>query len=115
MWYFPHFGVRHPKKKSIRVVFDSSAEFNGVSLNKKLLPGPDLMNSLLGVLMRFRRENYAIMCDVEQMFFSFHVNPEHRDFLRFLWFRNNDPKHPIIEYRMNVHLLSNGPSPAIAT
>ena len=115
VWYLPHFGIRHPKKKSIRVVFDSSAEFNSVSPNKQLLPGPDLMNNLLGVLMRFRKENFAIMCDIEQMFFSFHVNPEHRDFLRFLWFRNNDPKQPIIEYRMNVHLFGNGPSPATAT
>ena len=100
VWYLPHFGVRHPKKKSIRVVFDSSAEFNSVSLIKQLLPGPDLMNNLLRVLMRFRKENFAIMCDIEQMFFSFYVNSEHTDFLPFLWFRNNDPKQQIIEYRI---------------
>ena len=39
-----------------------------MSLNKVLLPGPDLMNSLLGVLIRFRRERVGIMCDLEQMF-----------------------------------------------
>ena len=114
LWYLPHFRVRHPKKKSLRIVFNLSAEFKGASLNKQLLPGPDLMNSLLGVLKRFRRENYAIMCNIEQMFHSFYVNPEHRDFLCFLWFRDNDPKQPIIDYRMNVHLLGNGPSPAVA-
>ena len=42
-WYLPHFGVYHPKKKDkIRVVFDSTAESNGVSLNKLLVSGPDL-------------------------------------------------------------------------
>ena len=47
VWYLPHFGVYHPKKPTqIRVVFDSSAEYSDVSLNKELLPGPDLMNSL---------------------------------------------------------------------
>ena len=57
LWYLPHFGVYHPKKPTqIRVVFDSSAEYEGVSLNKELLPGPDMMNSLLGVL----RENPSI-------------------------------------------------------
>ena len=66
-------------------VFDSSAEYQGASLNKILLTGHDQMNSLHGVLLRFRRENAAVMCDMEQMF---HVNQEHRDFLRFLWFRN---------------------------
>ncbi|XP_070577689.1 uncharacterized protein [Ptychodera flava] len=30
-WYLPHFGVYHPKKQQIRVVFDSSAKYNGVS------------------------------------------------------------------------------------
>ena len=31
-WYLPHFGVYHPKKPDqIRVVFDSSAEYQGVS------------------------------------------------------------------------------------
>ena len=51
VWYLPHFGVYHPKEPTqIRVVFDSSAEFERVSLNKELLSGPDMMNSLLGVL-----------------------------------------------------------------
>lgn len=85
VWYLPHFGVYHPKKPTqIRVVFDSSAEYKGVSLNKTLLPGPDLMNSLVGILMRFRKENTAIMYDIEQIFHSFHVTPKQRDFLRFL-------------------------------
>jgi len=55
------------------------------------------------------------MCDVEQMFHSFHVDPAHRDFLCFLWFEGNDPSKPITEYRMNVHLFGNGLSPAVAT
>ena len=116
VWYLPHFAVYHPKKPDqIRVVFDSSAEFQGVSLNKELLPGPDQMNSLLGVLVRFRRENVALICDVEQMFHSFYVNSEHRDFLRFLWFKDNNPLEEIVEYRMLVHLFGNVSSPAVAT
>ena len=116
VWYLPHFGVYHPRKlDQIRVVFDSSCEFEGVSLNKELLAGPDLMNNLIGVLMRFRQENHGVMCDIEQMFYSFHVNSEHRNYLRFLWFKNNDPRQEIIDYRMTVHLFGNGPSPAIAT
>ena len=55
------------------------------------------------------------MCDVEQMFHFFHVDPKHRNFLRFLWFKDNDPSQHVIEYRMTVHQFGNGPSPAVAT
>ena len=74
-----------------------------------------MMNSLLGVLILFRAENTAVMCDIEQMFHSFYFNPSNRDFLRFLWFEDNVTGKPIVEYRMNVHLFGNGPSPAVAT
>ena len=114
-WYLPHFATYHNTKHTIRIVFDSSCEFQGVSLNKVLLPGPDLMNNLIGVLIRFLKENIAVMCDVEQMFHSFYVDPAHRDFLRFLQFEGNNPSKPMVEYRMNVRLFGNGPSPAVAT
>ena len=107
--------MRHPKKTTIRVVFDSSAEFSGVSLNKTLLQGPDQMNSLLGILLRFRVGQVAIMGDVEQMFHNVHVSPEHRNKLSFPWFLYNNPERPIVDHRMNVHLFGNLLSPAIAT
>ncbi|KAK7889072.1 hypothetical protein WMY93_024632 [Mugilogobius chulae] len=115
-WYLPSFGVYHPRKpEQIRVVFDSSAQCNGISLNNVLLTGPDLNNSLLGVLIRFRRERVAVMADIEQMFHCFVVREDHRDYLRFLWFRDNDPNKDIVEYRMRVHVFGNSPSPAVAT
>lgn len=114
-WYLPLFGVYHPRKPDkIRVVFDSSASCEGVSLNGVLLTGPDLNNSLLGVLMRFRKEQVAITADIEHMFHCFIVKEDHRDFLRFLWYRNNDPTSDIVDYRMRVHLFGNSPSPAVA-
>ena len=69
VWYLPHHGIYHPKKPNkIRVVFDCSAEYQGTSLNKQLYQGPDLTNSLLGVLLRFHQERVAYMTDVEAMF-----------------------------------------------
>ncbi|XP_033124807.1 uncharacterized protein LOC117123090, partial [Anneissia japonica] len=114
-WYLPHFPVHHPKKNSLRVVFDGSAEFNGCSLNKALLRGPEHMNSLLGVLLRFRIGNIAVMGDIEQMFHNFYVDTPDRNFLHFLWFKDNDTSQPIVEYRMNVHLFGSTSSPAVAT
>ncbi|XP_061166266.1 uncharacterized protein LOC133175165 [Saccostrea echinata] len=114
-WYLPVFGIYHPKKPGqIRCVFDSSATFKGVSLNSVLLSGPDLTNSLIGVLMRFRSEQTGIMADIQKMFYSFTVRESHRNFLRFLWYEDNDFDKDIIEYRMRVHVFGNKPSPAIA-
>jgi hypothetical protein len=99
IWYLPHFGVYHPRKPNkIRVVFDSSAEFKGTSLNKELLSGPDMHNGLQGILVRFRRNAVGVMSDIEQMFQNFHVHPPHRDLLRFLWFADNDKEKYVIVY-----------------
>lgn len=115
-WYLPLFGVYHPQKKDkIRGVFDSSAKCDGLSLNDVLLSGPDLMNNLYGVLLRFRRESIAIMADIEQMFYCFMVDADHRRYLRFIWHKDNDFEKPLVDYQMKVHVFGNSPSPAVAT
>ena len=67
-WYIPHHGVYHPKKHKLRIVFDCGATYQGLSLNSQLLQGPDLTNSLTGVLTRFRQGTVAFIADVEAMF-----------------------------------------------
>ena len=107
VWYIPHHGVYNPKKpEKIRVVFDCSSRYKGTSLNDHLLQGPDLTNSLIGVLIRFRQEKIAVTCDVEKMFHQFRVDEEDRDYLRFIW-EDGD-------YRMKVHLFGATSSPGCA-
>nr|XP_015830265.2 uncharacterized protein LOC107395402 [Nothobranchius furzeri] len=114
-WYIPHHGVYHPRKpEKIRVVFDCSAKHEDTSLNDHLLTGPDLINTLAGVLCRFRENRIAIMCDVEKMFHRFHVNPEDRDFLRFLWWKDGNTNTEPKEYRMRVHVFGTASSPGCA-
>lgn len=85
-WYLPHHCVFHPKKPNkLRVVFDCSARYNGCSLNDHLLQGPDMINNLNGILIRFRQHPIALMCDVEKMYHQFHVSESDRDYLHFLW------------------------------
>ncbi|KAL0159384.1 hypothetical protein M9458_043109, partial [Cirrhinus mrigala] len=101
-WYLPIFGVNHPQKPNqIRVVFDSSAPYSSVSLNDMLLTGIDL-------------SKVAILVAIQQMFHCFLVCDDHRNFLRFLWHKDNDVNKEIIEYRMKVHIFGNRPSPAVA-
>ena len=49
-------------------------KYDGVSLNSNLLPGPDLTNSLVGVLLRFRQSKIGMMSDIEAMFHQVNVN-----------------------------------------
>ena len=114
-WYIPHHGVYHPKKKhKIRVVFDCSARYQGTSLNEHLLQGPDLMNSLVGVLCRFREQPIAIMGDIERMFHQFRVRVEDRDYLRFLWWKDGNLNEEPVIYRIKVHLFGATSSPGCA-
>lgn len=111
-WYIPHHGVYHPQKPDkIRIVFDCSTTFMGHSLNKYLLQGPDLTNSLVGVLCRFRKELIAFMCDLEAMFHQFKVKEEDRDYLRFYWWENGDITKTPVQYCMTVHLFGAASSP----
>jgi len=114
VWYIPHHGVYHKKKGKLRVVFDCSSSFKGHSLNSKLLQGPDLINPLLGVLLRFRKERISKMADIEAMYYQVQVQNHHHDFLRFLWWPQGDVDQPLEVYRMNVHLFDAVSSPSIA-
>ena len=109
-WYIPHHAVKHSRKPA-RVVFNCPASFKGVSLNAKLLQEPDLTNRLYGILMRWRKENVAIMADIESMYYQMNVPPEERDFLRYLWWPNGDLSQDPATYRMRVHVFGAISSP----
>ena len=114
-WYIPHHGIYHPyKPEKIRVVFDCSAKFRGVSLNSMLYKGPDLTNSLVGVLTRFREDRIAVMADIESMFHHVRVPDRDSTFLRFLWWDDGDTTREVQEYQMLVHLFGAISSPASA-
>lgn len=115
-WYIPHHGIYHPKKPTkLRVVFDCSAKHNGTSLNDHLLQGPDLINNLTGILLRwFRQHPIALMCDIEKMFHQFHVQRCDRDYLSFLWWKNGNTETQPRVHRMKVHLFGATSSPGCA-
>ena len=53
-WFLPHHPVLNPTKPGkVRMVMDAAAKKSRVSLNDNLLIGPDLLNSLTGVLECF--------------------------------------------------------------
>ncbi|XP_068696909.1 uncharacterized protein [Montipora foliosa] len=113
VWYIPHHGVYHPHKPTkIRVIFDCFAQFKGLALNNILYKGPDLINSLVGVLTRFREDRIAVMADVESMFYQVRVPEKDSSFLRFLWWDDDNMATEAQEYQMLVHLFGAVSSPA---
>ena len=61
--YIPHHAVIKPEKKStpVRIVFNSSSVFQGHKLNDYWMKGPDLLNNLFGVVLRFREKEVAVV------------------------------------------------------
>ena len=115
-WYLPHHPVFHPQKPGkVRVVFDAAAKYKGKGLNKELFTGPDLLSSVVGVLLRFRNHKIALVGDVEAMFHQVRVKPSDRDALRFLWAESpfKDPTK-IDTYQMLVHIFGATDSPCCA-
>ena len=105
-WYLPHHpmtNVNEPGK--VCVMKDAAAIFQGSSLNALLITGPDLLNPLVGVLTRFRRDPVAIGGDIEAMFHQVRVTEEDSDSLRFLWtediFSDDEP----YVLKMMVHIF----------
>jgi hypothetical protein len=114
-WYLPHHPVFHTQKPDkTRVVFDCSVKCQDTSLNDQLLQGPDLTNSLTGVLTRFRQGPTAFMADDEAMFHQVRVPVDDCDSLRFLWWPNGDTTDIPEEYQMMVHLFGSISSPSCA-
>ena len=114
-WYLPHHPVVSPSKPGkVRIVFDCAATYKSISLNSQVMQGPDLNNKLLGVLIRFRQGQVALMADVQEMFHQVRVDPVHRDALRFLWWQDDQMAEEPVTYRMTAHLFGGVWSPSCA-
>ena len=84
-WYLPHHPVLNTNKLGkVRRVLNGAAKFQDASLNKSLLTGPDLLQNLIYVSLRFQQHPYAVSADIEGMFLQVGVLPSDQPSLRFL-------------------------------
>ena len=85
VFYLPVFSVKNENKLGrVRPVHDAAAKTAGVGLNDQLEAGPDLLQYLPGVLLRFRQYAYGIKGDISDMFLRIKVREEDRGAQRFL-------------------------------
>ena len=112
-WYSPHHPVINLKKpEKVRRVCNAAAKYQGVALNDKLLPGPDLLHSLIGIIFRFREHQIALSADIEAMFLQVAVPKDDSRCLRFLW--REDPERRIEIYEYTRHVFGATSSPTCA-
>ena len=117
VYYISHLGVPNPKSKSTphRIVFNSSQQYKGRSLNDALYKGPDAyLNSQLGILLRWREELIAIAGDIKKMYNSVHLEEVEQHTHRFLWTNLNYGSTPKTYIMLRVN-MGDRPAGAIAT
>ena len=100
------------KPVKTRVLLDAAAQFKKTCLNEKLLKGPDYLNKLIGILLRFRREPYAVTSNIDQMYHQIKVAENDQDTLWFVWRYNTDKE--IVDHMMKVNTFGKIDSPCIA-
>ena len=95
------------KPNKVRVVFDCAAiaKYRGLSSNDALMQGPDLVNDLVGVLLRSGQERIAITADIESMFYQVRVNTNDIHALRFLWWPGGNLSLDPQPHQMLIYLL----------
>jgi hypothetical protein len=82
--YIPFHHVYHPAKPGkLRIVWDAAARYQDSCLNDHIFSGEDNINSLLGVLLRFKMGGeIAIQADINCMFNQVFVPRENWNLLR---------------------------------
>lgn len=105
VWYVSHLVAPNPHSVTtlVRLVWNSSQQFKGVSMNDLLLKGPDVLNPIRAVLLRFRRGVHAALGDIKKMYNSVWLEEREMHLHRFLWRDRQDEE--IEEYaimRVNI-------------
>lgn len=112
-WILPLNPAHNPNKpEKVRPVFDASAVFHGTSLNQQLLKGPDLLNDMVGILLRFRQYAVALSADIVKMFLQVRVRAADASAFRFLWRSPGSQETPFV-CQMDVQIFGAICSPFI--
>ena len=86
----------------------------GHTLNAYWAKGPDVINSLVGVLLRFRVGLYAFVGDISKMYNSVRISILDQNTHRFLW-RDGETDREPDHYVLTRVTFGDRPSGAIAT
>ena len=103
--FLPHRCVLKPDSSTspVRIVLDGSAKYKGAtgspSLNDCLMAGPSLIIDLCKLLVQFRLNPVALVCDIEKAYLNLELHPNDQSAVMFLWRKNADQSEPILTFK----------------
>ena len=112
IWYLPHHPVTNSNKPGkLRRAANAASKFRVESLNSNLLTGPDLLENLVGILLRFRKNPVAVFSDIKGMFMQIDVRQKNQSALRFLRMIKNNIR--LFQFTRLIFAATNSPFCAI--
>ena len=69
----------------MRIVNYSSLKFQGLSPNDVWVKGPNTLNDMFGIMLRFRTHKHALIGDIKKMYTQIHTTITEKHMRRVLW------------------------------
>ena len=96
-----------------KFVFNSSSVYQGHRPNNYWLKGPDLLNGLFGIVLRFTEDQVGISGDISKLYHRILIPLEDQRVHRFLWREMMTDREPDT-YMKTVLTFRDKPAPAMA-
>ncbi|UYV78052.1 hypothetical protein LAZ67_15003311 [Cordylochernes scorpioides] len=116
-YFLPHRAVVKSGSSTtpVRPVFDASCKpKGGWSLNDCLAKGPNLLELIPDIMLRFQLNKIGVVADIEKAFLQISVAKEDRQFLRFLWWEEQENLR-IYQHKRVVFRVTSSPFLLVAT
>ena len=89
--YISHHGVEKPSVTTpLRIVTNSSLKNGSTSLNGCMIAGPNFLNSMMDIGLRFRCHETGMVFDLTKAYNSLLTGPIEKNLRRFVWRRSPD-------------------------
>ncbi|XP_065365565.1 uncharacterized protein LOC135958596 [Calliphora vicina] len=102
-FYLPHHAIVRPEHKTtkVRVVFNASRKTKSqCSLNDVLYTGPILQNSLITIILNWRKYKYVFNGDIQKMYRQILIHPDDRPFQKIIFQPQQDG--PIKDFQLKT-------------
>ena len=85
--YVNHMPVYKPGSTSspARMVVNSSLQYNGKSFNDILMKGPNCLQDIYGIQLRFRKHSFVLVCDIKKFYHTVHTTVTEKHLRRMVW------------------------------